>query len=435
MRFAVRHWVAPLVLALLAGCGGSDDSCSVSEEKSWVRAYFDSWYLWAGRSPRPDPAAYATVEDYFYALRFTGDANQSAPDRWSYVEGRAAFDQFFVDGKTTGFGVSVNGVERVLPLRVRYVEPGSPAAAAGLVRGDTIVSANGRSAADLVAANDFSAFSTSVNGASLSLVIDTGSLTKTVGLRSATYDLTPVNSQTVFNLPNGKKAGYLVMKDFVRQAESPLAAALADFRAQGATELILDLRYNGGGLISTANEFASLVNGSANDGQVFTRLVYNSQHQDRNVTYRLEGRSGARFTRVVVLTGSRTCSASEMLVNGLKPYVDVVTIGGTTCGKPVGFSPRDSCNKVYNAVNFESFNAANQGRYYDGIAPTCAVADDFQRSLGDANEKLTASALAYLQDGACPAQTSAAEVDVLKSLGRGAARGSEPGERRGMWAD
>ncbi|MEY4560812.1 MAG: hypothetical protein RLZZ618_89 [Pseudomonadota bacterium] len=446
MRHSFRQSLAPLALAaltLLASCGGDGDngpietgalSCTPSGEKAWLRDYMDDWYLWTGRSPRPDPAGYTNVEDYFYALRFAGDSQQTTPDRWSYVEDRASFDQFFTDGRTTGFGVSVNGVELQLPLRLRYIDGGSPAAAAGLVRGDTVVSVNGRTAADLVASNDFSALSASRNGQTLTLVVNSGGVTKTVVLTSATYDLTPVNSTAVFTLPNGRKAGYLVMKEFVSQAQTPLANAFASFRSQGATELILDLRYNGGGLVSVSSELASLVTGSARGGQVFTQLVYNSRHQGSNATYRLSTRNGAPFTRVVVLTGSRTCSASEMLVNGLKPYVDVVTIGGTTCGKPVGFSPRDSCDKVFNAVNFEAFNGANQGRYYTGIAPTCAVSDDFQRSLGDASEKLTAAALSYLQAGVCPVQPAAA-AGLLAVPSNGPRRSTEPGDRQGMWAD
>jgi carboxyl-terminal processing protease len=131
---------------------------------------------------------------------------------------------------------------------------------------------------------------------------------------------------------------------------------------------------------------------------------------------------GPAFARVVVLTGARTCSASELVVNGLKPFADVVTIGGTTCGKPFGFNPVSSCGNTFSAVNFESFNAQGQGRYYNGIAATCPVADDFSGELGDAGEKLTAAALSYLATGVCPAASS---LRVQPSR-------VEPGDRRGM---
>jgi carboxyl-terminal processing protease len=437
--------------ALLVACGGSGDDghgpeitgsslCDVPSQKNWLRAHMADRYYWSGLSPNPDPQGYATVDDYFQSLLFTGDGTVPA-DRWSYIEGAAQFNQFFGAGRTVGYGVSVNGLELQLPLKVRFVEARSPAATAGLVRGDTLVSANGRSAADLVAANDFAAFAASRAGDVLTLVIDRGGVQQTVSVTSAVFDLTPVTAPTVFNLPGGRKAGYLVMKDFIGQAETPLADALASFRAQNASELILDLRYNGGGLISTSTRLASLVTGDAHDGEAFVRLRYNPRRPRADFTYSLASiPNAARFTRVVVLTGPRTCSASELVVNGLKPYVDVVTVGGTTCGKPVGFTPVNSCGNVFSAVNFESVNAAGQGGYYAGIAPTCTVADDFERPLGNAGETLTAAALSYLENGQCPVGAGRPDARVLRAPSGAAQstpvlRGKEPGTRPGMWAD
>jgi hypothetical protein len=129
-----------------------------------------------------------------------------------------------------------------------------------------------------------------------------------------------------------------------------------------------------------------------------------------------------------------------LVVNGLKPYVQVVTVGGQTCGKPFGFVPITSCSSTFSAVNFEAFNAKGEGRYYNGINATCAATDDFNGQLGDPTEALTAVASRYLQNGLCP--TAAARPSVLSA--RTSARTAvyapssnapEPGERRGMWAD
>jgi carboxyl-terminal processing protease len=239
----------------------------------------------------------------------------------------------------------------------------------------------------------------------------------------------------VLTLANGTKAGYLVLKDFITQAEAPLAAAFASFRTAGATELILDLRYNGGGRVSTAGILASLAAGSAHDGKLFTRLSYNARQSSRNVSYALSS-ADAGFARVVVLTGERTCSASELVVNGLKPFVQVVTVGAQSCGKPFGFNPVNSCSSTFSAVNFEALNALGEGRYYDGISATCPVAEDFNGALGDPTEKLTAAAASYLQTGACPPVAAAAErARALSVLQRARSSAPEPGERRGMWAD
>lgn len=428
MAGTARAWRNGLALALamaLAGCGGGGGgeapaACDVASQKAWLRDYLADWYYWSGSAPLPDPAAYPTVQSYFDAALFTG-AGAVPADRWSYIEDSVRYNRFFGEGRTLGYGVSVNGLEQTLPLKVRYVDPGSPAAAAGVQRGDVIVSLNGRAAADIVAANDFAVLTPDNEGQVLDLVLQQGSGTRSVSLAALTYDLVPVPTTRVLALADGTRAGYLVMKDFIVQAEPTLGATFASFRQQGVTELILDLRYNGGGRVSTANLLASLVSGAAHGGSVFTQLHYNASHAGSNSVFRLDATPGPAYSRVVVLTGPRTCSASEMVVNGLKPYANVVMIGGATCGKPFGFNPVEHCGSTYSAVNFETFNGQSQGRYYDGIAPTCSVADDFSGELGADDEKLLSAATGYLQNGACP--PSAAQSRALR------APGDRPGNR------
>jgi len=275
-----------------------------------------------------------------------------------------------------------------------------------------------------VAHGDFTMLNAAQAGDVLQVAIAQDTGTKLVTLVAATYELTPVSAATVLTLPNGARAGYLVLKDFIMQAEAPLADAFQQFRSAGATELIVDLRYNGGGRVSTSGVLASLVSGAAYAGQAFAQLQYNGRHAGSNRQYTLAAAPGPAFSRVVVLTGWRTCSASELIVNGLKPFATVVTIGATTCGKPFGFNPTAACGSTFSAVNFESFNALRQGRYYQGIAPTCAVSDDFTGALGDPSEKLTAAAVSYLQTATCPPASTASRAPARV----------EPGERRGMWA-
>ena len=410
-RYRSRTALALACTAFLAACGGggSDTSpapvaetpgCDVASQKDWLRAYMADQYFWTGVSPNPEPAGYSTVQSYYDALLFTGDA-VVPKDKWSYITPTAAYSQFFGAGKTMSYGIFVNGLEGVLPLRVRYVEPQSPAATAGLKRGVIIASANTRSAADLMTSKDFSVLTPANVGDRLELQIDSGSGPRAVTLTAATFDLTPVSVNQVLTLPNGSRAGYVLLKDFISQADAPLASVFADFRAKRATELIIDLRYNGGGLLSTSNLLASLVAGSTASGQVFTQLNRNARNQASNATFRLTTAPAPTFARVVVLTGARTCSASELLVNGLKPYVNVITVGAASCGKPFGFYPVDHCGSTFSAVNFETVNGAGQGRYYNGIAPNCPAADDFKGTLGTVAEGLTAVAAEFLQTGVC----------------------------------
>ena len=444
---------AALGLGLVAcgggGGGGSDTvvaspaapaaaDCSLAGQKDWMRSFMAERYYWSGQSPNPEPGPFGSVSAYFAALQFTG--NSTAPaDRWSYLSDTASYQQFFAEGRTLGYGVFVNGNELTLPLKVRFTEARSPAALAGVMRGDTILSVNGVAAATLVSRADFSLLSPAREGdqVSLELQAESGQV-RTVQLTATTFDLTPVPVATTLNTASGGKVGYLVLKDFITQAEAPLAEGLARLRNEGVSELILDLRYNGGGRVSTSNVLASLIAGVSRSGQLFTELRYNSRLSAQNAVYRLEATQPG-FNRVVVLTGPRTCSASELVVNGLKPLMPVVTVGGATCGKPFGFNPTDQCGVTYSAVNFESFNAAGEGRYYNGIAAQCPATDDFSGTLGTATEGLTAAALRFLGTGSCPvaAQAPAGLAASKRSLGSAPVRQVlEPGERLpGMWVD
>jgi hypothetical protein len=316
----------------------------------------------------------------------------------------------------------------MLPLKVRYVDPGSPAAAAGLKRGDVIDSINGRTSAELIAANDFAALTPGQAGDVLTVVIETAGGTKTVALTATTYDLVPVPTSTVVTLGNGTKAGYLVLKDFITQAETPLANALAQFRAAGATELIVDLRYNGGGRVSTATLLASLISGAGRNGQVFARLTYNAQHSGSNNAFTLSTAPGPAFARVVVSPArapARPASCRQR-PQALRARRDD---RGTTCGKPFGFNPVSSCGNTFSAVNFESVNALGPGRYYAGIAPTCAVADDFSGELGDPRNRSPPPRRASCRAG------RARRTRVARHGAGGARHAVEPDDHRGMVAD
>lgn len=436
--------IAPLTISiaaavLLAACGGGGGgssggaaACDVSAQKDWLRGYMLDWYYWTGQSPSPEPASFATLDAYFQALKYTGYPGVlNGIEPWSNYQSTASYNQFFAEGRSTGYGFAVNGLEGQLPLKVRYVEPLSPAGAQ-LARGDVIKAINGIPDSTLL--QQFAANNTAVldgaAGQQVTLDIERNGAPQRVVLTAADYALTPVPASAAL-LGN---VGYILLKDFIVQAQTELSTRLNALKAAGITDLIIDLRYNGGGRISTANHFASEVLGPRG---VFTTLQYNTKQQASNRSFTLTSSSAPGvFNRIVVLTGQRSCSASELLVNGLRPYAQQVsTIGDTSCGKPYGFNPVDSCGNTFSIVNFKAVNALGQGDYEAGLTPTCAVAEDFSGAFGDPAEKLTAAALGYLQTGACPA-TAAVPADRARALSARIQRaGAEPGERRGMTAD
>jgi hypothetical protein len=308
-----------------------------------------------------------------------------------------------------------------------------------VLRGDQIVSVNGRPASELVSAGDYSILTPLAAGEQVSLQLrDPAGATRSVLLTAATYTLTPVSTASIIDTGSGRRTGYLVLKDFIEQSEPALESAFASFKSAGIDDLVIDLRYNGGGLVTTATRLASYVGGARTSGQVFASLLYNDRHADQNQSFRFGSQvSGLGVSRVYVLSGPRTCSASELVVNGLRPFVNVVMVGGSTCGKPVGFLPIDRCGTTYSAVNFETVNARNEGRYFDGLQPTCAVPDDLDHALGSPAEALLAAARYHAANGTCPAGTAAGATARIQSF-RGTpqqqrSRLTEPGEHPGMF--
>ena len=412
-----RTRLALALLTLLAACGGGSgvDSaapptdCSLQGQQSWLATYMDDWYFWYRLSPHPARAAFNDVASYFDALLYDGTSPDFPRDRWSGSQSTESFNRFFGDGATLGYGVSVAGLELArdgsLPLRVRHVEALSPAAAQGVLRGDLVLQINGRNVGELIAADDFSALSAQQAGETLVLLLRRNGVDLNLTLRAAVFNLTPVTGVNVVTTVGGRRLGYVAVKDMISQALPPLEAAFARFRAEAVQDVVLDLRYNGGGLVSTGATLASYVAGSRGSGLNYASLLYNDKRAaSRNTSYRFETPASALgLPRVFVLMGRRTCSASEQLINGLRGAgLDVVAVGETTCGKPVGFLPASACGRTYSAVNFESVNQRNEGRYFDGFAATCAVREDFSATQGGTADPLLQAARQWADTGACP---------------------------------
>lgn len=412
--------------AILAACGGGSegpaqtpppDDCSVAGQQSWLRQYMDDWYFWYADSPRPSAMAYSSVASYFDAILYTGNLVDFPADRWSRFESTESFNRFYGDGATLGYGVSVAGLEITGlpkdPLYVRYVEALSPAAVQGVRRGDQVLSVNGRSAADMVAADDFSVLTANAAGDAITLRLKRNGVERTVVVTAGVFALTPVSGTTVITSPQGRKLGYVVVKDMISQALAPMDAAFVRFKAEGVNDVVLDLRYNGGGLVSTGATLASYVAGAQGNGRAYAWLRYNDKRAAASdQRFAFSNPAGAvGLPRVIVLTGRRTCSASEQVINGLRGAgVQVLAAGETTCGKPVGFLPTSACGQTYSVVNFESTNERNEGRYFDGFDASCPVPEDFTAEQGGASDPLMVAAANLADTGMCPAVARASPL-------------------------
>jgi hypothetical protein len=300
------------------------------------------------------------------------------------------------------------------------------------------MSLNGRSAGDIIAADDFGALTPNAAGEFLTVALrNAQGQERTVQLTASVFNLTPVQTGQVVFSQNGRSLGYVFVKDMISQAGMPLASVMTDFRNQGVQELVLDLRYNGGGLVSMGGTVASYAAGNRGSGQVYARLFYNDKQSGSNQSFAFTNPGAwAGFAKVYVLMGERTCSAAEQVINGLRGVgLDVVAIGDVTCGKPVGFLPRDNaCGTTYSVVNFEGVNARNEGRYFNGLTPTCAVAEDFARPIGDLADPLLVSAAYHADNAACPVALTREIPKSRAAATRARYTGADGGERSGMSA-
>jgi len=428
LRRAVARLASTLVLASLAACGGYDNAapaCDLASRQTALRNYFFDWYFWYALSPSPAPDPALTLDQYFTSLLYTGTDPTFPADRWSHHQSTASFVQLFGFGQTLGYGLAVADLEvttptpqPAAPLLVRYVEPLSAAAAAGVVRGDRVLSINGRAASDMIAAGDFSSLTPSAAGDTIRVVLDNGAGPRTVDIVASVFALTPVPAASVVTSPGGRAMGYVMVNNLLDQAIPSIRSAFASFAGQGVSELVIDLRYDDGGFVSNGRLLASYVNPALTSGRPYATLLYSNKRAGANTVFPFVAPPNSlALNRVYVLQGPRTCATAEQVVNSLRPFVSVVQIGDRSCGRPVGFqSVDDGCGETYSVVNFETVNASNEGRYFNGLDPQCVVAEDFGKALGAPDEPLLATARNHADGIACPPAPAAAHTRPLAGL-------------------
>jgi hypothetical protein len=386
-------------------------SCSVQTQNRFVRDALVEYYYWNRELPSLNPAGFASPQAYLEAVRY-----KPLDLTYSYIANRADQDALYSASQFIGIGMTTpfDGVE----MRVSEVYPDSPASEAGFKRGDRILKVNGRTVAEIAEANELaSAFGPHEDG--LEVTIEwrpleaprPGPMPPPAADRKATLikrvvTIPPVPVTKLFEV-DGRKVGYLAFRTFVEPSVEALDQAFTTLRDAGASELVLDLRYNGGGLVSVAQHLASLIGGPKLSGKVLAEYVHNDRHKELNSKIRFDAETNAlNLTRLVVITTRATASSSELIINGLRPYLPVVVVGDRTYGKPVGQYGLPFCDKVLNPVSFVLKNALGEFDYFTGLTPTCPAGDNLDRALGDPEESSLQEAFVYLRTGACtPAPT------------------------------
>ena len=399
---AVGSWGCNAAAVAQAVSSALED-CSTLGRVQFVRTTLRDIYYWYKELPDPDPATFSSPDAYLEAVRY-----KTLDHTYSFITDRASNDAFFSDSQFIGFGFATAPAS-IDDWRIAEVYPGSPAAEAGLERGAHILVVNGRTLASLVNTPDINTiFGPSTVGTVGTMQFrDVGGTVHDVQMTKRTVTI-PTASLTRTFASGGRVVGYINFRNFVTPATAALDQAFAQLESAGANELVLDLRYNGGGLVSVAQQLASLIGGSRTNGKLFVQFVHNDKNTSKNSTLSFTSPAHAlNLDRLVVIYTRGSASASELVWNGLRPFMTVTTVGDRSYGKPVGQYGYNFCDKVLYPVAFSTQNFRGEGGYFDGIAADCAAADDLEHQLGDSAEASLSEALRYLRTGSCSAAASA----------------------------
>jgi carboxyl-terminal processing protease len=402
---------------------GSTAGCSLRERQNWAAAQLNEWYLFPETLPTTsDPSSYSTVQDYIDAL--TATARSQGKDRYfTYVTSIAQENAYYASGSSAGFGVRLAYDSAASRVFVTEAFENAPALAAGIDRGSEIT-AIGTSPSNMVPVSQLfaaggaqavsDAFGPSTAGTTRTLRIVNAGVTKDVTVSKTEYELSPVSSRYGAQVitDNGLKVGYVNLRTFISTADPALRDAFAKFKTAGVTNVIVDLRYNGGGLISISELFDNLLGAQRSTADVLSYTVFRPTKSSYNETAYFSPQTQSIAPTRIAFIGTRgTASASELTINAQVPYLhaNAGLIGTNTYGKPVGQIPIDNaaCDDRLRVVALKTQNAARQGDYYNGLVGTveasCQASDDIFYPMGDPREASTRSALDFLEGKSCTA--------------------------------
>lgn len=423
--------IIPMLTAFtLSGCilDTDDDvtyaQCSAPDANERLYNYLDEDYFWyQDLAASFNPDAHDDIKDALSSLRVS-------QDRFSFALTTDEYDDY-TQSIFFGYGFSHTATDDNQGLKIRYVYDQGSAAQNGLRRGDTIVAVNGKSMATILAEVDAGTntlndvFGPNEDGYSIDVTFEKPDGTSVNAVFSkATITANTVMATDVKNVDiNGTdtKVGYLVFDSFDSRSEQELNTAFNTLANEQIDEMVLDVRYNGGGLIRVANQLSTQIAGDNVQNEVFVKYVHNDKNSGSNQTSYFGLGAGIQkmnLDRVVVLTTGSSCSASEMVINALSPYIEVITVGENTCGKPVGMYPEQICDHYVYAINFQTQNAVNFGDYFDGLAADCPVNDVVTGDWGVDSDPLLAEGLHYLANGSCSANAVVASQSRNATLGK-----------------
>jgi carboxyl-terminal processing protease len=392
---------------------------SASALKDTTLLYSKDLYLWYTQIPASFNAqTYADPNAIMEAIRtYSTEPGFSAPvDKWSFAMKQTEWDNLS-NGISGDFGMSVFFFKEG-DLRVKSVERSSPAGRAGIRRGWRITKINGSTNIATTNADFISnAVWYSSNG-SFSFQKPDGSAVD-INLTAASYQEHPVYLDSVYSIAS-KKIGYFSFNSFLgdtAELYSEFARVFNHFASERVSDVIVDLRYNGGGYVSVQQTLADWLAPSSANGQLMMKEQFNDKYTEYNSTDYFRKLGSLNLTRIYFIVSRSTASASELLINNLKPFMDVQLVGPSkTYGKPVGFFPVPVGDWYIFPVSFRSTNKNGQGNYFDGMALNNQAADGLDKDWGDITETCLQNAIANITTGAYRVAATQGETVRMQSV-------------------
>lgn len=377
------------------------DTLKKEQAKATVKSIMQSWYYWYDKVPDIDLSKFGTPEEVLDTMMY------KTLDKWSFIGDSAELSKLLNEGevKSYGYFLAQNPID--YNIYVAYVYTNSPMGLAGIKRGFQLTKIGGVAVMNLIQNNTIN---DQLNKESNSYTfIDLNGGTKEISVSKATFTINTVLYKSVTEV-NSKKVGYLVFNSFLGSAKNELNDAFLEFKNAGVHDVILDLRYNGGGENEIFEYLAGFLIPADKDNSRLYKIQYNnlvnlyyeqSGQKDTIIYVKRQG-NGLDITNLIVITTEMTASASELVINCLKPYLNLKLVGSKTDGKPVGMRGFSFNGYLMFPITFKSVNSLGEGDYYDGFAPDYETMDNLAKPFGSIDEDSYTSALYYCEHGYFP---------------------------------
>lgn len=360
----------------------------------------DQWYLWYDKMPNVDPNNYPTPVELLNALTY------KKLDRWSYISTKQEIMAYYDEAQHMGYGFGL-AFDEQNNLWVTFIFKESPLRKHGVDRGWRLTMIENT---PVTIDNVYSLLS---KQSALFTFIKPNSEKVTIMASQAAFKMNTIIKDSVYFMGD-QTIGYFMLKGFLDPTKDELQHTFRKFSDNNITDIIVDLRYNGGGSVDVAHHLANLLLGKSANQKVFATFAHNNKNTANNISLLFSPEEfSLNLNNIVFITTVNSASASELVINGLKPHTNISLVGGRTHGKPVGMYVfmYDEFDWAFVPICFSLTNSNNEADYFDGIPVDIATNDGVQYPFGSLQESSLAVAIGHIT-GQIKAMQTAHSVDL-----------------------